>query len=532
MSEGPQAGSASKSGAPDPLIGRTINERFKISGLIARGGMGKVYRAEQAPLGRKCAVKVLNPNYSGDSDPEFHKRFFLEASIASKLTHPNTVTIFDYGKTDDEIYYMAMELLEGVTLHRAIRENGPFPEDRAAHVGRQICRALREAHTHGVIHRDLKPANIFLVVHGDEPDFVKVLDFGLVKNVSESRGEDITQTGLFMGSPKYMAPEQINGDRVDARTDIYSLGIILYEMMTGKVPFDRPNSVNILMAQVNEAVPPMRAINPHIDVSPGMEEAIFRCLEKDMERRFSSMDELLQSLKRVSPTNTGTMEVRSADASASIPPVSAAMRIAAVERLTPPPPAYGTGPWPSQTPPAMQDISVSMAPPPRSRAPLVAAIVLGVALAASLGALGVMRTRAARSDARGATVGSPPATATAARADVPALPGSGAPAELLVKVRINTEPEGASVKEDGVEVCNSTPCDVLYKGADADVDHEHRLAITRGGFKPEQRAIKVGDSPVFVKLAKAPGGGGGRPALPPPTAKPDDGPKGFKDIPY
>src|SRR5450432_2592256 len=161
----PVQAAISKSAAPDPLIGRMVNDRFKIISLIARGGMGKVYRAEQAPLGRLCAVKVLNPNYSGDNDPEFHKRFFLEASIASKLTHPNTVTIFDYGKTDDEIYYMAMELLEGVTLHRAIRENGPFSEDRTAHIGRQICRALREAHTHGVIHRDLKPANIFLVVH-------------------------------------------------------------------------------------------------------------------------------------------------------------------------------------------------------------------------------------------------------------------------------------------------------------------------------------------------------------------------------
>ena len=212
---------------------------------------------------------MLNPNYAGEHDPEFHKRFFLEASIASKLTHPNTVTIFDYGRTDDDIYYMAMEYLEGHTLHRAIREAGHFPEERAAHVARQICRALREAHSLGVIHRDLKPANIFLVEHGDETDFVKVLDFGLVKNVSgDGKGEDLTQTGLFMGSPKYMAPEQIRGDKVDARTDIYALGIIMYEMVTGKVPFDRPNSVNILMAHVNEDAPPLKQMNPNCNVSP------------------------------------------------------------------------------------------------------------------------------------------------------------------------------------------------------------------------------------------------------------------------
>src|SRR6516165_9958016 len=193
MSERAATALSKSTGAPDPLIGRLINDRFKITALIARGGMGKVYRAEQAPLGRLCAIKVLNPNYAGEHDPEFHKRFFLEASIASKLTHPNTVTIFDYGRTDDDIYFMAMEYLDGKTLHRAIREAGHLSEERAAHVARQICRSLREAHTLGVIHRDLKPANIFLVEHGDESDFVKVLDFGLVKHVAEGQGEDLTQ---------------------------------------------------------------------------------------------------------------------------------------------------------------------------------------------------------------------------------------------------------------------------------------------------------------------------------------------------
>jgi serine/threonine-protein kinase len=143
--------------APDSLIGRVIGGRFKITALIARGGMGRVYRAEQSPLGRMCAVKVLNPSYAGEQDPEFHKRFFLEASIASKLTHPNTVTVFDYGRADDDVYYMAMEYLEGHTLHRAIRDAGYLPEDRAVHIARQICRSLREAHAHGVIHRDLSP---------------------------------------------------------------------------------------------------------------------------------------------------------------------------------------------------------------------------------------------------------------------------------------------------------------------------------------------------------------------------------------
>lgn len=289
--------SASSAKGPDPLIGRVVNDRFRIVSLIARGGMGKVYRAEQSPLGREVALKVLNPNYSGDQDPEFHKRFFLEASICAKLTHPNTVTIFDYGRTDDDIYYIAMELLEGRTLHRALRDETRLPAERAMHIARQMCRSLREAHALGVIHRDLKPANIFLVRHGDEKDFVKVLDFGLVKDLDT--GEDLTQTGLFMGSPKYMAPEQIRGERVDARCDIYALGVILYEMLTGKVPFDRPNSVNILMAHVHEQPPLMADLAPDAGIEPLLEQVVMKCMAKKVEDRFASMDEVLVALKGV-----------------------------------------------------------------------------------------------------------------------------------------------------------------------------------------------------------------------------------------
>jgi eukaryotic-like serine/threonine-protein kinase len=254
----------SKAAAPDPLIGRVINGRFKIVSVIARGGMGKVYRAEQSPLGRICALKVLSPKYEGDRDPEFHKRFFLEASTASKLTHPNTVTVFDYGQSDDEIYYIAMEYIEGKTLHRVLREESPFSESRTAHIARQICRSLREAHGIGVVHRDLKPGNVLLVDREDERDHVKVLDFGLVKDTES--GEDLTQKGLFMGSPKYMAPEQITGGAVSARTDIYALGVMMYEMLSTKVPFDKGASVGTLMSHVHDHVPLMQSHNPQLAI--------------------------------------------------------------------------------------------------------------------------------------------------------------------------------------------------------------------------------------------------------------------------
>jgi len=296
------AAAVSREGTPDPLLGRVINDKFKVLSFIARGGMGKVYRAEQMPLGRVCALKVLNANYTGEHDPEFHKRFFLEASMTSKLRHPSTVTIFDYGQTTDGIYYMAMEYLEGYTLHRAIRQFGHLPEERSAHIARQICRSLREAHLLGVVHRDLKPANVYLLEHGDEPDFVKVLDFGLVKEVARTDGEELTKAGLFMGSPKYMAPEQISGAPIDARTDIYALGVIMYEMVTGKVPFDHPKSLDILMAKMKEEIPPIHTMNPAARVSPAMEEAILRSMAKDPNDRFRSMDEVLAALKRLGPT--------------------------------------------------------------------------------------------------------------------------------------------------------------------------------------------------------------------------------------
>jgi len=554
MSDRASAAVSKATGTPDPLIGRLINDRFKITALIARGGMGKVYRAEQAPLGRVCAIKVLNPNYAGEHDPEFHKRFFLEASIASKLTHPNTVTIFDYGRTDDDIYYMAMEYLEGHTLHRAIREAGHFPEERAAHIARQICRALREAHSLGVIHRDLKPANIFLVEHGDESDFVKVLDFGLVKNVSENKGEDLTQTGLFMGSPKYMAPEQIRGDRVDARTDIYALGIIMYEMITGKVPFDRPNSVNILMAHVNEEAPPLRQMNPNIQVSPQIEETIARCMAKDVDARFRSMDEVLAALKRVgggamTATISGvgaTGEYRSMSGSGGRPSAGASVSPSNGSGSGPQNPAFlspsasdpGVIPSPLASPSDSASVPIVSQPQKSGSKGLLMVAVLGILGVVGGGLFFMMKGSNATTTPGGAGQASATATQTTTQATATQTATQTASADPtqaptptagLVKVRLNSDPNGARVEEDGIEICSSTPCDIPYKGPEADPSKEHKLTFSKAGFKNENKTIKVGDSPITVKLTK-------QAYVPGPAPEKKDTPAvmpGYKgDIPY
>jgi serine/threonine protein kinase len=493
---------------PDPLIGRTINERYRIVGTIARGGMGKVYRAEQQPLGRLVALKVLNPNYTGENDPEFHKRFFLEASICSKLTHPNTVTIFDYGKTDDEVFYIAMELLEGRTLHRALREEGPFPPDRAMHIARQICRSLREAHARGVIHRDLKPANVYLVQHGDENDFAKVLDFGLVKNLDEKGGEELTQTGLFMGSPKYMSPEQIRGEKVDGRVDVYALGVIMFEMLAGKVPFDRANSVNILMAHIQEEIPSILAFNPASQVSPALEALVRRCMAKDPAQRYGGMDQVLAALKQCSGIQT-TMsgEFRLHDVLGSggitvdgVNPSSSSVHLRGELPTGTPYSGMSASVTPSATAPSarlpsVQAPPVEATPPKRSRSLWIASSALILALAGGAFSYfapakvspAVPRAKIPTQQLVRAEPPASPAPALPAPSSVeaappePGLPPAAAvPTTVLVSLR--STPAGAMVVVGDREY-GPTPTQVEWTGAEAELGREVTFRFQRKGYR-------------------------------------------------
>jgi eukaryotic-like serine/threonine-protein kinase len=511
-------GANNAKGEPDPLIGRMINGRFKINSVIARGGMGKVYKAEQSPLGRVCALKVLSPKYEGDRDPEFHKRFFLEASTAAKLTHPNTVTIFDYGQDGDDIYYIAMEFIEGRTLHRVLRDEGSFTEQRVAHIAGQICRSLREAHALGVVHRDLKPGNILLSDRGDERDNVKVLDFGLVKDVS-GEAEDLTQAGLFMGSPKYMAPEQILGGEITARTDIYSLGVMMYEMLTGKVPFDRGASVGTLMAHVNDVPPPMRVNNPKLVLSKTMEGIVAKCLEKDANKRFPSMKDLLNALKRV-----GNEEV------SGILDTHESMPIARVD-LSPSSVAPDTMPGaasPISTPPGadgrnssqITDSNLGPAPAPILDTDAMAKMrpkgrpyVWFAAAALAVGIAGVLvATSRHPQDETPAPTAAPANTGGTAPTNDPAPPNTAAPtttaatdttATAAVRVvHVESDPPGASVSEGGTEMCSSTPCDVLWKG-DAGKG-EHKLALNKKGFKTAKLTVSATDTKASSKLDTTP----------------------------
>jgi eukaryotic-like serine/threonine-protein kinase len=300
MAVGTHAPEARPTAANDPMVGAVINGKFRITSIVANGGMGRIYRAEQLPLGRIVALKVLHTKYtSHDDDPQFQRRFFLEASILSKLQHPNIVTVFDYGRiesAEDESYFMAMEYLPGETLHRRLRALGALPPVEALAIIRQLARGLREAHRNDVVHRDLKPSNIMLVPEEDGNELVKILDFGLVKVLSDE-SEELTKEGSFLGSPRYMSPEQIAHGKVDHRTDIYSLGVIVYQCLCGRTPFENENSVHTLMAHLQLPIPPMRERNPSVDVPEVLENFARHCLEKDSSARPGSMEDFLRELR-------------------------------------------------------------------------------------------------------------------------------------------------------------------------------------------------------------------------------------------
>jgi eukaryotic-like serine/threonine-protein kinase len=290
----------------DPLLGKVLNERFKILEALGSGGMGRVYKAMQAPLDRLVALKVLNPQYGQDKDPGFQQRFFLEASVTARLRHPNTVTVIDYGKTEEGIYYIAMEYLEGQTLSQLLTQMGPLPWPRALNIAQQIARSLREAHKAGLIHRDLKPANVMILDQETDHDVVKVLDFGLVKSFMPDTGQiptdvSLTQAGVILGSPQYMAPEQARNIS-DPRGDVYSLGVVLFQMLLGRPPFLADQGIDIIVKHINEPPPAFSSIWPNHTIPPEVEALVMKCLAKRPAERFDSMDAVLDSMRRAMST--------------------------------------------------------------------------------------------------------------------------------------------------------------------------------------------------------------------------------------
>jgi eukaryotic-like serine/threonine-protein kinase len=294
---------ASPAEGADPLIGAVVGGRFRITGVLGEGGMGRVYTGEQQ-MGtsvRKVAVKTLLAQFA--KDPQVLARFMRECGTVSELEHPNTIKVFDFGQTDSGELYIAMELLSGVSLEAAL-EKGPLHADRVDRILGQVCGSLQEAHEKGIVHRDLKPANIYLTTRAGQEDYVKVLDFGIAKHDDEhskKQEEKLTQQGTVLGTPPYMSPEQFKGSKLDARSDIYSIGVVTYEMLTGRLPFDA-DTPWLWATQHMTAQPfPFETLPLGSQVPSKMRAAVMRALSKDAAHRQQTVGEFYDELTLGAP---------------------------------------------------------------------------------------------------------------------------------------------------------------------------------------------------------------------------------------
>jgi len=285
--------------ADDPLIGRTLPGGHVVLELIDVGGMGRVYRAEQKMLGRTVAVKIVHPHLLGDEAVE--ARFITEARAPSKLNHPNSVGVIDFGKFEGR-FYMVMEFLRGRDLATVAHQEGPLSVERIVGIMTQALAALEEAHHHGIVHRDLKPENIVLEALRSGGDFVKVLDFGLAKVrevvvVAESpQKKRITGPGMVCGTPEYMAPEQVRGDTIDHRADLYACGVLLFELLTGRLPFDAPTPNEIVLMHLSSLPPDPRNVAPQRKIPPELADVVVQTLSKEPSERPQSAGELASAL--------------------------------------------------------------------------------------------------------------------------------------------------------------------------------------------------------------------------------------------
>lgn len=280
----------------DPLLGKTFADRYEILTVAGKGGMATVYRAKHKYTERELALKLMHSHLV--DDPTWIKRFQFEAKAASSLTHPNIVSVYDFGITSEGDAYLVMDYLNGCSLNRLIDTAGYIQEAEAIDIMRQACKGLLHAHHKGVLHRDLKPANLVLLSDEDETVLVKMVDFGIAKLMSGSGTptQSLTKTGDVLGSPLYMSPEQWNGEKLDVRSDIYSFGCLAYEMLTGSPPLAGPTALDTMALHISEKPLSFKEFNPNIRVSEGLEAVVLKCLEKKREKRYDDVLGLIKDL--------------------------------------------------------------------------------------------------------------------------------------------------------------------------------------------------------------------------------------------
>jgi eukaryotic-like serine/threonine-protein kinase len=514
----------------DPLLGATVAGRYKVIKLLGEGGMGQVYLAEHSAIEKRIALKVLRAEYAHKG--EIVTRFQQEAISASRIKHPNVLDVFDFGQLENGCFYLAMEFLDGNDLADELQRSRVLTAPRALPIAMQICRALAAAHAKGVVHRDMKPENVFLQRTADGEEIVKIVDFGIAQlkpsneeaaKVSSHRR--LTRTGMIFGTPEYMAPEQASGKHADLRCDIYAVGIILYELFTGAVPFTGETFLGVLTKHLNEMPPAMRAVYPDLQISPELEGVVQRALAKDPTHRFQTMTELAQALASTPEGQYAGVrgpysQVAGDQRGSFVPPPNPSPTAAQfVGNSSSPPMAQGPGVVLTDAARAAvtmhrQDTAesaraetqlggeVGTRPPSKSSgAGAVVLALLGVLAVGGGAAAFFLRGPAQPAEPSAhAKAPEPPGTVSVA-AELPpapsvAVPPPSAPAvPTSVKLEIVTDPPGASLTKGGFQVCEATPCEVT-----AGMNEPLELLAEKGALKGKAKVLAQKDQKVTVKL--------------------------------
>lgn len=290
--------------AAQALIGTILDNKYRLTSLLGDGGMAYVFAAERLRIGDTAAIKLMHPEIAHDEVKK--RRFQLEAKTTAAVKHPNVVTVYDCAETPEGQSYLVLELLNGITLAKHIQRGQILEISRVLDIVTPICAALNLAHSKGILHRDLKPSNIVLHRLEDGTEMVKLIDFGIVKMLNESNANPLTQQGFVVGTPEYLSPERYSGRNIDARSDIYSLGILTYRLLAGRVPFSGRTATEILQKHVKQPVPPLRLLNG--TVSEEVEHVVLRALAKRPEDRQSSAMEFANELTEARISSGDTLD--------------------------------------------------------------------------------------------------------------------------------------------------------------------------------------------------------------------------------
>ncbi|MEX2180023.1 MAG: serine/threonine-protein kinase [Gemmatimonadaceae bacterium] len=370
----PKDGSTLKSqaNASGDLLGHIIADRYNVLKKLGEGGMGTVYLAEHIKMGRKSAVKVMNPDMVHDADAI--SRFNREAANASRINHPNVAAVYDFGETSEGLIYLAMEFIEGPSLTKVIEDAGALPPSRAAEITRQASEALAVAHDMGIVHRDLKPDNIMLAKGRDGEDVVKVVDFGIAK-AANNEAQKVTKTGLVVGTPEYMSPEQLAGDKLDGRSDTYSLGLVAFNMMTGKLPFPAETVQESMIMRLMERPRQLAEMKADVAWTAEVQAVLDKALERNVAERYQTASEFGRALSKA--VESMPSEELTDAFTAVMSPVKAAATVAEPKPATP-----GKAVPPTRVNPATPQ-SAPVVPAAKSRTKML--VAAGIILVAVIG---------------------------------------------------------------------------------------------------------------------------------------------------